>query len=347
MNTMRNADFRMGNRRMKNEQRGHQYSNQQSEIINPHSNDSAIHNPHSTMEIMDFLVANAIYPLCSKRGKIFLRCSRKGLLTDARSQEIIAQLNIKTADDCDRIRKAVREQVAAHRENRPIREWIKEERPREMAIKYGPDSLPLSKLLAIILRTGKEGINAEELAKRLLNRFGTLRELDSAPISEICKMDGIGYAKAVQIKVALELGKRFFKEEAEKKKRIKKADDVIAYVAEYYGPYLRDAKKEFFSVILLDIKNKPLHNVEISKGSINASIVDPKEIIKEATLRSASSIILVHNHPSGDTEPSAEDSKITNAIIDACNLFGIKVLDHIIIGKNQEDYFSFAMAGLI
>ncbi len=301
----------------------------------------------SEKEIFDFMVANAIYPMCSKKGKIFLRCSKKGTLTQGISQEIIARLKLKTARDCERIRKEVIKRVSARRENRPIKKWIKEERPREMLMKYGPETLPLSKLLAIILRMGKEGMSAEELAKILLNRFGTLRAIDSAPISEICKIDGIGYAKVAQIKAALELGKRFYKETAEKKKRIKKADDVIGYVAEYFGPYLRDANKEFFHVILLDIKNKPIHNVEISKGSINASIVDPKEIIKEATLSSASSIILVHNHPSGEAEPSEEDIKITNAIIDACNLVGIRVLDHIIIGKNQDDYYSFAKAGLI
>jgi DNA repair protein RadC len=299
-------------------------------------------------EVFDFLVANAIYPMCSKKGKIFFRgLMRRGLSTTNKIDELIAKLNIKTAEDCEKIRKEVKEAVAASRPTRPIKEWIKEERPREMLMKYGPDSLPLSKLLAIILRIGKEGTNAEELSKRLLNHFRTLREIDSAPISEICKMDGIGYTKAVQIKAALELGKRFYKEEAEKKKRIERADDVIGYVAEYYGPYLRDAKKEFFHVILLDIKNKPLHNIEISKGSLNAAIVDPKEIIKEATLRSAASVILVHNHPSGETEPSSEDIDITNRVIQACDLVGIKVLDHIIIGKNKEDYLSFAKAGLI
>ena len=110
---------------------------------------------------------------------------------------------------------------------------------------------------------------------------------------------------------------------------------------------MRDAKKEFFYVILLDIKNKPIHSVEISKGSISASVVDPKEIIKEATVKSASSVILVHNHPSGDIEPSGEDINLTNRIIDACNLVGIKVLDHIIIGKNRDDYYSFTKCGLI
>ena len=304
-------------------------------------------NAMSEKEMFDFLAANAIYPMISKKGKIYFRCSKKAQLTRDRAEEIIEQLKIKTAEDCKRIRNEVKRRAAALRENRPIKEWIKDERPREMLIKHGPESLSLSKLLAIILRTGKEGTSAEELSKRLLNKFGALREIDSSPISEICKMDGIGPAKVAQIKAALELGKRLYKESAQKQKRIKKADDVISYVAEYYGPYLRDAKKEFFNVILLDIKNKPIHNIEISKGSINASIVDPKEIIKEATIKSASSIILVHNHPSGDTEPSSEDINLTNRIIEACNFVGIKVLDHVIIGKNKEDYYSFAKWGLI
>ena len=304
-------------------------------------------NSQSKKEIFDYLVANAIYPFFSKKGKIFLKSSRKVFLTEDNTKEIIDKLNIKTALDCERIRKEVKERVAENRENRPIKKWVKEERPREMLIKHGPASLPLSKLLAIILRTGKEGASADELAKRLLNQFGSLRAIDSAPISEICKIGGIGFAKAAQIKASLELGKKLYKETAEKKKRIKNAQDVINYVAEYYGPYLRDAKKEFFSVILLDIKNKPIDNLEISKGSINASVVDPKEIIKEATLRSASSLILVHNHPSGDAEPSPDDIETTKRIIQACELVGIKVFDHVIIGRNEEDYMSFARAGLI
>jgi DNA repair protein RadC len=301
----------------------------------------------SEKEIIDFLVANSIYPVFSKKGKIFLKCSRRGLLTAEKAKEIIDKLNIKSAADCERIRKEVRERASEERENRPIKKWVKDERPREMLLKDGPGSLPLSKLLAIILRTGREGVSAEELAKRLLNQFGSLRAIDSAPVSEIWKIGGIGLAKAAQIKAALELGKRFYKETAEKKKSIKNAQDVINYVAEYYGPYLRDAKKEFFSIILLDIKNKPIHNLEISMGSISASIVDPREIIKEATQRSASSIILVHNHPSGDAEPSPDDIETTKLIIQACELVGIKVLDHIIIGRNEDDYLSFARAGLL
>jgi len=302
---------------------------------------------YSKKEIIDFLVGNSIYPMISKKGKVFLKLPKKNYISEEKAKEIIKKLNIKTADDCKQIRDEVKKQVAELRENLPIKKWIKEERPREMLISSGPEFLSLSKLLAIILRTGKEGTSAEELSKRLLNKFGTLRAIDSATISEICEIDGIGPAKAAQIKAAFELGKRLYKESAIKQKKIKSPGDIIHYVAEYYGFYLRDAKKEFFNVILLDIKNKPIHNIEISKGSINASIVEPKEIIKEATIKSASSIILAHNHPSGVTEPSADDIKLTNKIIDACNFVGIKVLDHIIIGKNREDYYSFANEGLI
>jgi len=228
------------------------------------------------------------------------------------------------------------------KEKLPIKNWVKEERPREMLIQKKPENLPLSKLLAIILRTGKEGSSAEELAQLLLNRFGSLRKIDSAPISELLKIKGIGLAKAAQIKAALELGKRLIRENAQKIRKIKNPTDAINYVAEYYGPYLRDYEKEFFFVILLDIKNKPIDNIEISKGSINSTVVDPKEIIKYATLKSASSIILVHNHPSGETIPSDDDIELTNQIKKACEIVGIKVLDHIIIGKNFDDTYSFA-----
>lgn len=296
---------------------------------------------------IDFMVANAVYPFCSEKGTIFLRCAKKGLLTEEKKQEIIGQLNIKTSDECVTLREEIKRRVAERRITRPIKEWVKEERPREMLIRLGAENLPLSKLLAIILRTGKNGASAEELAHTLLNHFGSLRAIDSAPISELSKIEGIGPAKAVQIKAALELGKRFLQERASTRKKLTKPDDVISYVSEYYVPYLRDKEKEFFNVILLDIKNKPIDHIELSKGSVNATIVDPKEIVRAASLKSASSVILVHNHPSGETTPSQDDVELTNRIVSACELLGIKVLDHIIVGKNIEDFYSFAKEGLI
>ncbi len=138
---------------------------------------SIMHNPNSAIEIMDFLVANGIYPMTSKRGKIFFKSPQRGLLTEDKARAIIEQLKIKTKKDCEKIRDEIRNRRAALRESRPIKGWIKEERPREMLIEYGPESLPLSKLLAILLRIGKEGTSAEELSKRLLNKFGTLRRI--------------------------------------------------------------------------------------------------------------------------------------------------------------------------
>jgi DNA repair protein RadC len=297
--------------------------------------------------MIDFLAAKRAYPMFSRKGNIFFRKPTSTLLSGEKAREIIDQLKLKTGEDCRRIREIVKERLDQERTNRPIREWIKEERPREMLHRYGPSRLSLSKLLAIILRTGREGMSAEELGRSILNRFKTLRSIDSSPLSELCSIQGVGEAKAAQIKAAFELGKRLYRERAERKRKITSAVDVITYVSEYYAPYLRDSTKEFFNIILLDSRNKPIDNIEISKGSITASVVDPKEIIREATMKSASAIILIHNHPSGEPDPSQDDIHITDQIVRACNLVGIKVLDHVIIGKDTDDYVSFLEKGLI
>ena len=297
-------------------------------------------------EIFDILVENKTYPYINKKGKLYFRKKIK-FLNDEKIEEIKNLFEIKDKESCDKFREEIKKEVLKNKEYVSIKNWVKEERPREMLIKYGEKNLSLSKLLSIILRTGKEGESAEELANKILNKYKTLREIDSVSIDELCKIEGIGLAKATQIKASFEIGKRLLKESSSEKKKIKNPDDIIDFVSEYYGSYLRDAKKEFFNIILLDIKNKVIDTIELSKGSINASVVDPKEVIKEATLKSASSIILVHNHPSGDTEPSTDDINITKKIKEACDIVGIKVLDHIIIGKNKEDYTSFAKLGLI
>ncbi|NLI56078.1 DNA repair protein RadC [bacterium] len=297
-------------------------------------------------EIFDILVENKTYPYINKKGKLYFRKKIK-FLNDEKIEEIKSLFEIKDKESCDKFREEIKKEVLKNKEYVSIKNWVKEERPREMLIKYGEKNLSLSKLLSIILRTGKEGESAEELANKILNKYKTLREIDSVSIDELCKIEGIGLAKATQIKASFEIGKRLLKESSSEKKKIKNPDDIIDFVSEYYGSYLRDAKKEFFNIILLDIKNKVIDTIELSKGSINASVVDPREVIKEATLKSASSIILVHNHPSGDTEPSTDDINITKKIKEACDIVGIKVLDHIIIGKNKEDYTSFAKLGLI
>lgn len=301
----------------------------------------------SREEAIQFLAEERIYPMISKSGNVYLTKRKSVSLSEEEKVHIIEALDIKDREDCKKVREEIKEKASKVSTYIPIKHWIEEERPREMLLKNGSKNMPLSKLLAIILRTGNASESAEELALKILNRYKTLRDLDSATAEELCEVHGIGIAKATQIKAALEIGKRLMQENAKQMQKLKSPREVALYVSEYFSPYLRDAKKEFFIVVLLDIKNKPIKNVEISKGSINASIVDSKEIVKEATLSSASSVILVHNHPSGETEPSEEDIKVTQQIQKALELINVKVLDHIILGKNHEDFFSFKNAGLI
>ncbi len=297
-------------------------------------------------ELVNFFIERKILPFISNKGKIFFR--GKGL-NDKEKDNISKRLAqfIKTKEDCSNLRRNIIDKIKENYNFLPIKNWVEEERPRELLIKKGERSLSLAKLLAIILRTGKEGESAEDLAKKLLNQFGSLSAIDNATINEISKVPGIGLAKACSLKAALELGKRLLVEKAESKKKLKSPQDVIDYVSGKIGPYLFNAKKEHFSVIFLDIKNKVIDTLELSKGSNNASIVDVKEIILEATKRSANGVILVHNHPSGETEPSKEDISLTKKIIQTCKLCGIKVLDHIIVGRNKEGYTSFLKLGLI
>lgn len=222
-----------------------------------------------------------------------------------------------------------------------IKDWPESERPRERLIKYGPDKLSDYELLAILLRTGNRGVTAIDLAHKLMQQFGSFRELDSHSFQEICNLDGIGIAKAAQIKAALEIGKRLASEKARQMPRIMCAEDVYNLV----GPYLRDSNREEFKIILLTSRNNLILEKTLFEGSLTESMVNPREVIKAALDHSAASIIFVHNHPSGDPSPSMEDKRITKLLSDACNLVKIKPFDHIIVGKDR--YFSFADHGLM
>ncbi len=298
-------------------------------------------------EWITFLIQNQAYPYCSKNKKIFFRRIKKNEGIDTFDKIIrygaIEKLGIKTEEDCRLLRESIKTEIAKRKENKPIKEWSKDERPREMLIKDGAEKLPPAKLLAIILRVGDsaDGISAEDLARKLLYRFGNFRALDSVSIPELCSVRGIGPAKAAQIKAALEIGKRFMREETEQKSRIKTVDDVV----NFYRPYLRDLKEERFKIMLLDGRNKFIKDITISKGSLTESVVHPREVIKEATKESAAGIILVHNHPSGESEPTKDDIEITNRLVQACDLVGIRVLDHLIIGN--DNHMSFVDRGLI
>jgi len=222
-----------------------------------------------------------------------------------------------------------------------VKDWPDEERPRERLVKHGVDCLTDAELLGIILVKGYQGKTSVEIAKDLLSETKGLRKLDALSYPEMISIKGIGLAKFAQIKAALEIGKRLLRETNSPKKKIHNALDLV----NYYGPCMRDLKKEKFKVIMLDVKNKIIKDIDISVGSLTESIVHPREVLKETIKESAASVIFLHNHPSGESNPSKNDLDITERLADACELVGVKVLDHIILG--DDNYFSFAQEGML
>ncbi len=205
------------------------------------------------------------------------------------------------------------------------------ERPRERLSKYGADVLSNSELLAIILRTGSRNVSAIDLANKLLKGEGGLRRLYELSFEELKSIDGIGSAKASQIKASLELGKRLRTFKDDVSLYIKSPDDIASIVMED----MRYLKKECLKLIMLNTKNMVISIKDVSIGGLNSSIVHPREIYIEAIKRSSSSIIICHNHPSGDPSPSNEDINVTKRIYEAGKIIGIELLDHIIIGDGK------------
>ncbi|MFV9510876.1 RadC family protein [Tepidibacillus sp. LV47] len=222
-----------------------------------------------------------------------------------------------------------------------VRDVPLEERPRERLMKYGAEQLSTSELLAIILRTGSANESVIQLATKILSKFETLQNLYDVTIEELMAIKGIGEAKAIEIKAAIEFGKRIVKATPVEKETIRSPRDVFSYLYED----MRFLRQEHFIAILLDTKNHILAKETISIGSLNASIVHPREVFKPAIKKSASAIIVAHNHPSGDPSPSREDIEITKRLYQAGELLGIDVFDHVIIGEDQ--YFSMKEKGLI
>jgi len=216
-----------------------------------------------------------------------------------------------------------------------IKEIPLENRPRERFLKQGPEALSDAELFAILLRTGtrgkngKEGENVTDMSNRLIKKYG-LENLFQCSLKELQKIKGIGPYKAMQILVMCELNKRVNSGKIIDKK-IDSAEDVF----NYYKEKLKDKKKEHFYALLLDSKNKIIKEELISVGTLNASLVHPREVFKSAIKESANAIILVHNHPSGDCEASDEDEMITEVMIKAGGITNIKVLDHVIVGKDK------------
>ena len=228
------------------------------------------------------------------------------------------------------------------KEKYTIMEIPKDERPREKLLKYGSKSLSNSELIGILLRVGSKKDTAITLGQKILreNEKGLLNLVNATPES-LNKYHGISNAKAATLLAAVELGKRISTTRAEETFKITSPQDVSALVMEDMRYY----KKEYFKIILLDTKNKVLDIKTISIGSLNSSIVHPREVFLEAVVKSSASIILLHNHPSGEVQPSREDINITNRLIKAGEIMGIKVLDHIIIGDGT--YLSFKEENII
>ena len=204
------------------------------------------------------------------------------------------------------------------------------DRPRERLLEKGARSLNKAELLAILLRTGVPGENAVQVGQRLLDKFGGLEGIQRASIAELCNQHGVGEAKAAQIKAAIELGSRLKMDKVEDRPTINSPEDV----ADLYKYDLAEMEQEVLIVILLDTRNHVLEKVEIYRGSVNSSQVRVAEIFTPAVRRNATSLIVVHNHPSGDPTPSPDDVSMTRAIIQAGKLLDIDVLDHIVIARN-------------
>ena len=223
-----------------------------------------------------------------------------------------------------------------------IKEIPKDERPRERLIKYGTSSLSNEDLLAILLKTGTKDKSAKDLANDLLIKLGSIKSLEDMNYHSLSKIKGIGEAKACTILTAIELGKRIA-EDTNKLYNIQVNSSEIVY--KYFNSLFRNKKQEYFYAVYLDNKKKVIDTKLLFIGTLNYSIVHPREVFKEALLLSASSIICIHNHPSGNIEPSKEDIDLTNRLVNVGKMIGITVVDHLIIGSNR--YYSFIDNGIL
>jgi len=223
-----------------------------------------------------------------------------------------------------------------------IKSWPEDDRPREKLLKRGARALSNSELLAILLRTGVQGNSAIDLARQIIDKFGTFRNMNQTDMREWKEFKGLGPAKIAQLQAALEIGRRFREDEVlSVKQKIASARDVVTIIM----PQMRDLKTEVFKVVYLNSNNRIIDISNAATGTVNHAMPIVREIIHAALQKFAAAIICVHNHPSANIAPSPEDKKFTQELTAAGKLMGIKVLDHVIIGDGS--YFSFADEGLM
>ncbi len=214
---------------------------------------------------------------------------------------------------------------------RSIKEWPEDERPRERLLAKGAEGLSNAQLMAIVLRTGGAGKTSIELAMELIDRFRTLQRIDEASMGELINIKGMGPAKIAQLKAAFELGRRLLRERSDSGIILGSPSEVY----DYYSPRFKGLKKEVFYCAILDTKNRLIKDIKVSEGTLTNSLIHPREAFKEAIKESANSVIFIHNHPSGDPSPSPDDLRVTEILVEAGRIIGIKVLDHVIIGEGR------------
>ena len=222
-----------------------------------------------------------------------------------------------------------------------ITDWPEEERPREKMLKHGPDALSDGELLAIFLRVGIPGKTAVDVARELLSRFGGLRQLLDADLTDFSAIKGMGPAKYAQLQATLELGKRYLAQEMTIGDPITSPEKLKRFLMAKMRAYDR----EVFACIYLDNQHRILEFKELFFGTIDGASVYPREVVKQTLSVNAAAVIFAHNHPSGIAEPSQADKQITERLTKALNLVDVRVLDHMIVGDSEV--LSFAERGLL
>jgi DNA repair protein RadC len=222
-----------------------------------------------------------------------------------------------------------------------IESWPEDDRPRERLYSNGPGALADAELLALQLGSGMRGRSAIDVAREVLATYGSLAEVASREVAELAEVRGIGPVKAARLVAAFELTRRLRARTPGQRVILSGPEEVYAA----FAPLMEDLKREVFRIALLDAQNGLLRDRIVSEGTLSASLVHPREVFKPAILESAASVILLHNHPSGDPTPSREDVRLTRQLADCARLLDLRIHDHVIIGRGR--FISFAQKGII
>jgi DNA repair protein RadC len=222
-----------------------------------------------------------------------------------------------------------------------VREMPPEDRPRERLARLGPEALRDAELIAVLFRTGTREMGAVALAERVIRHFGDLRGLARASVEELQQVKGLGMAKAVEVKAALELGLRLASHTDIERPKVKTGEDVAKLLMARF----KHCETEEFKALLLNTKNEVLKTVDVSSGGLDATSALPRDVFRQAVRDGASAVIVCHNHPSGDPEPSIHDLDLTRRLAESAEVLGIRLLDHVVFGDGR--YVSFEERNLM